>query len=172
MVNVMKNGIGVFLLLVAVCGAGVYAFGAHQPSEKQAVFACKHTDAEWRKILSPDAYKVLRQAGTERAYTGKYWDNHEQGIYKCAGCGQQLFSSATKFNSGTGWPSFYQTINKKAVLEQSDRSLEDERTEVLCSKCGGHLGHVFPDGPRPTGLRYCMNSVAMTFVKAPSGKKH
>jgi len=128
-------------------------------------FAVTKSDEEWKKQLSPEAYQVTRKEGTERAYTGKYWDNHETGIYSCVCCGQELFSSATKFESGTGWPSFYQPISKKNVLDEPDHSLEMERVKVTCSRCGAHLGHVFDDGPRPTGLRYCLNSVSLVFTK-------
>ena len=123
------------------------------------------TDAEWRKQLSSEAYDVLRKSGTERAFTGKYWNNHEKGVYNCAGCGLSLFKSDTKFESGTGWPSFYQPIAKSHVIEHTDMTYGMKRTEVVCARCEGHLGHVFEDGPNPTGLRYCMNSVSLDFVK-------
>jgi peptide-methionine (R)-S-oxide reductase len=121
------------------------------------------TSPEWKKILTADEFAVMRLEGTERPYSGEYTDNHRHGTYYCAACGLALFKSETKFDSGTGWPSFYQAINKKNVKEKTDRSLGEERTEVECARCGGHLGHVFDDGPRPTGLRYCMNSISLRF---------
>ncbi|MBJ6748942.1 peptide-methionine (R)-S-oxide reductase MsrB [Geomonas sp. Red421] len=122
------------------------------------------TNAEWKKILTPEQYHILREKGTERAFTGKYAATHDHGIYRCAGCGLDLFKSEDKFESGTGWPSFTQPIAKENVKTETDRSFFSTRTEVLCRRCGGHLGHVFNDGPKPTGLRYCMNSAALQFV--------
>jgi peptide-methionine (R)-S-oxide reductase len=122
------------------------------------------TDADWKKNLTPEQYRVLREKGTERAFTGQYWDHHAPGVYKCAGCGEVLFASDAKFDSGCGWPSFDKPADKKVVAEAHDGSHYMERTEVLCAKCGGHLGHVFPDGPKQTtGLRYCINSASLKF---------
>jgi peptide-methionine (R)-S-oxide reductase len=123
-------------------------------------------DSEWREQLTPAAFDVTRKADTEMAYTGKYWNLHDKGIYRCICCDTALFNSETKFESGTGWPSFWEPIAKENVEEHSDFGLGIERTEVACRRCDAHLGHVFDDGPRPTGLRYCMNSVALKFVKA------
>ena len=147
-------------LFIAV--TGLFIFTACSAQTK--TYPVTKTDAEWKKILSSEAFTVTRKKGTETAFTGKYWDNHKGGIYKCICCGQELFSSKHKFESGTGWPSFYQPLIKKNVEELEDNSFGMQRIEVNCSRCGAHLGHVFDDGPNPTGLRYCINSVALIFI--------
>jgi len=129
------------------------------------------TDAEWKKTLSPEQYDILRKKGTERAFTGKYWNSHEEGKYVCAGCGLELFLSDAKFDSGCGWPSFSQPSNAKHVAEREDHSFGMHRVEVYCPRCGGHLGHVFEDGPGPTGLRYCINSASLNFIPDEAKRK-
>jgi peptide-methionine (R)-S-oxide reductase len=123
----------------------------------------RKTDEQWRQELTPEQYRVLRKAGTERAFTGEHWDNHADGTYRCAACGEEVFDSSTKFDSGTGWPSFYEPATDEAVETTRDWKMVIPRTEVRCRRCGGHLGHVFSDGPRPTGKRYCINSCALEF---------
>jgi peptide-methionine (R)-S-oxide reductase len=132
-----------------------------EPMEEKII----KSEEEWKKILNEEAYHVIRKKGTERAFTGKYHDTKEKGLYLCAACGQELFTSDTKFDSGTGWPSFYAPLDEKKIGTETDRSFFMTRVEVHCSRCGGHLGHVFKDGPRPTGLRYCINSVSLNFKK-------
>jgi len=133
----------------------------------EASFEVTKTDAEWRQVLTDEEYRILRKGGTERAFTGKYWDNHEHGVYRCAACGRLVFRSEEKFDSGTGWPSYWKPAEPNAVVTRDDTSYGMVRTEVLCGRCGGHLGHVFHDGPPPTGLRYCINGNAMDFEETP-----
>ena len=129
-------------------------------------YEVEHTEEEWRNILTSIQYHVLREKDTEYAFRNEYWDNKEKGIYRCAGCGNELFASRDKFDSGTGWPSFSRSIKEDRVEYDTDSSIGMARTEVRCARCGGHLGHVFDDGPPPTGMRYCMNSASLTFERA------
>lgn len=130
-------------------------------------YRVSHTDAEWREMLTPDQFRVLRRQGTEPSFANEYWDNHADGLYHCAGCGQVLFDSDDKFDSGTGWPSFCRTVEPRAVETHTDTQFGTTRTEVRCARCGGHLGHLFNDGPAPSLMRYCMNSAALTFGPRP-----
>jgi peptide-methionine (R)-S-oxide reductase len=135
-------------------------------SDTDTTFEVAKTDEEWREELSPAQYQVLRKAGTEPAFTGAYTDTEDPGVYKCAACGNPLFKSDTKYHSGSGWPSFYEPITPGAVVNREDRSHGMVRTEAVCGRCGSHLGHVFPDGPQPTGQRYCMNSLSLDLEPA------
>lgn len=147
---------------LGVAGTAILMFPARAAS---AGFRVTRTPAEWRRLLGTQRYSVLREAATERAFSSPLLNEHRKGVFACAGCALPLFSSATKFESGTGWPSFWQPLTR-AVVTRPDRSLLMERTEVICARCGGHLGHVFDDGPKPTGLRYCMNGLALNFKVA------
>lgn len=157
----MRIFIAAFLLLPA-------AFGCEAQTKKIKVdktYPVTKTEAEWKKQLTPLQYEVARKKGTERAFTGATWNNDKEGVYHCVGCNQALFSSTAKFESGTGWPSFFKPITAKSVEEVVDKAYGMRRVEIVCSRCGSHLGHVFEDGPAPTGLRYCMNSASMKFVE-------
>ena len=158
-------GLGIGSVVAAV--AGLRGLLGSEPAQAatKAAYELTRTDAEWKAQLQPAQYRVLRQAGTETPYTSPLNKEKRSGLYSCAGCALPLFSSKTKFESGTGWPSFWQAMDK-AVAEESDTTLFMKRVEVLCRRCGGHLGHVFDDGPQPTGLRYCMNGVALNFKEA------
>jgi peptide-methionine (R)-S-oxide reductase len=154
-----------FLGLTAVASSAVLIFGRPGAAAAALRFKVNHSPAEWQRILGPQRYAVLRDASTERAFTSPLLNEHRRGTFVCAACALPLFSSATKFDSGTGWPSFWKAL-PGAVVTRTDRSLLIERVEALCARCGGHLGHVFDDGPKPTGLRYCMNGLALNFHAA------
>ena len=166
-------GAAIVVSAVLLCCSFVWTFQdrAHDPTsgenagEKEKIVK---SEDEWRECLTPEQYRILREKGTERAFTGKYYNHHGKGVYTCAACGQELFQSTEKYDSGTGWPSFWKPAADGNVAEESDSSLGMKRTEILCSRCGGHLGHVFDDGPAPTGLRYCVNSAALDFSEEPA----
>ena len=165
MTELMNINRRAFIGVAGAAGAALTFLSVGRANGASRSFEFALSDSEWRKRLGPERYRILREAGTERPYSSPLNKEHRRGTFACAGCGLPLFSSTTKFDSGTGWPSFFRPL-PNAIVTRADHSLFMERTEVLCRRCGGHLGHVFDDGPRPTGLRYCMNGLALKFVPA------
>lgn len=165
MTELMNINRRAFIGVAGAAGAALTFLSVGRANGASRSFEFALSDSDWRKRLGPERYRILREAGTERPYSSPLNKEHRRGTFACAGCGLPLFSSATKFDSGTGWPSFFRPL-PNAIVTRADHSLFMERTEVLCRRCGGHLGHVFDDGPRPTGLRYCMNGLALKFVPA------
>lgn len=164
----MKKNIFLFMLLIlttSTISCAQQKLNSNNSKGKEMNVKVQKTDKEWKESLTPGQYQVLREKGTERPFTGKYWNFDEKGIYNCAACGQVLFDSDTKFDAGCGWPSFSDVVNNKNVILKDDYSLGMHRIEVMCSNCGGHLGHVFDDGPKPTGQRFCINSASIEFEK-------
>ena len=162
----MRKAIQVaFVLILYSCSVKSQNGTEMTDNKDKPTYEVEKSDEEWRQILTPVEFQILREKQTEYAFTGEYYKHKEKGIYVCAGCGNELFTSDSKYDSGCGWPSFYEPLNEEKVGEFEDRSHGMARTEIVCNKCGGHLGHVFPDGPKPTGLRYCVNSASLDFKK-------
>ena len=170
MSEVLKQGLWWILPAIALGSFVALNVFGQKTAEESPAYVVTKSEAEWKKLLSPMQYRILRKKGTERAFSGAYWDEKRDGVYRCAGCGAPLFHSDHKFKSGTGWPSYTPPIDEKNVVTERDFSYGMVRTEILCGNCGGHLGHVFSDGPPPTGQRYCVNSASLKFEPASAKK--
>ncbi len=162
----MKNTLMLLFIMAVMITFSMDLNGQSSEENMKEKKQVEKTEEQWRQELSAEEYRVLRQCGTEPAFTGKYYNHNKEGTYTCAACGAKLFSSDSKYESGSGWPSFYAAMNKKAIIEEVDTSYGMRRIEIKCARCGSHLGHVFPDGPEPTGLRYCVNSLSLEFINA------